>query len=152
MTAGVLEHINITVSDPAKTAARLCALFGWKVRWSGSAINGGHTVHVGGENSYLAVYTKGSPTRPNETSSARLAGLNHVGVVVEDLGKVEKEVIKSGFEIYNFGEYEPGRRFYFRDPDDIEFEVVSYQLKPQSWKHEFFKRLGAMAEFGSLQK
>ncbi len=127
MSVGVLEHINLTVSDPDITAARLCALFGWKVRWSGKAISNGYTVHVGGKQSYLAVYSKGAPSRNHASSYDRVSGLNHVGVVVDDLESVHKKVTDAGFETYNFGDYEPGRRFYFRDPDGIEFEVISYQ-------------------------
>ena len=52
-----LEHVNYTVSDPDGTAKILCELFGWKIRWQGAAISGGHTVHVGEEESYLALYT-----------------------------------------------------------------------------------------------
>ncbi len=152
MTASVLEHINITVRDPQITAARLCALFGWKIRWSGNAINNGYTVHVGGKNSYLAIYCKGSPIRQNTSSYSRIGGLNHIGMVVNDLDKVERKVEKAGFETYSFGDYEPGRRFYFRDPDGIEFEVISYQPKFSNWKHDFFKRLGVMSEYGSLRK
>ena len=32
MSEAVLEHVNITVSDPARTAALMEKLFGWKVR------------------------------------------------------------------------------------------------------------------------
>lgn len=32
MKAAILEHVNVTVSDPDKTAAMLCDLFGWHVR------------------------------------------------------------------------------------------------------------------------
>jgi hypothetical protein len=46
--------------------------------------------------------------------------------VVEDLDLIEKRVIAAGFAPYNHGDYEPGKRFYFNDHDDIEYEVVSY--------------------------
>ena len=36
-----LEHVNITVSDPTRTAAMLSNLFDWKVRWEGPAKSGG---------------------------------------------------------------------------------------------------------------
>jgi len=127
MSTGILEHINLTVSDPDATAARLCALFGWKVRWSGQAISNGYTVHVGSDQCYLAVYSKGDPAKSNDSSYDRVCGLNHVGVLVDDLQSVHKKVTDAGFETYNFGDYEPGQRFYFRDPDGIEFEVISYQ-------------------------
>ena len=59
MTGAVLEHVNITVPDAVATADLLCELFDWKIRWQGSAIHGGMSVHVGNESSYLALY---SPT------------------------------------------------------------------------------------------
>ncbi|MEZ5340556.1 MAG: hypothetical protein R2706_03655 [Acidimicrobiales bacterium] len=59
-STAVLEHANVTVSDPDKTASLLCDLFGWEVRWTGPSLAGGYTVHVGepgNGQSYLAVYT-----------------------------------------------------------------------------------------------
>ena len=53
----MLEHVNITVSNPARTAQMLCDLFGWRVRWNGPAKSGGTTFHVGDDDAYLAVYT-----------------------------------------------------------------------------------------------
>mgnify|MGYP001828282833 CR=1 FL=1 len=126
MKQAVLEHVNITVSEPEKTAALLCDLFDWQIRWQGPAKLGGFTVHVGGDDHYLAVYSFPA-AGPETTSSYTASGiLNHVGIVVEDLDRVEKRVIAAGFAPYNHGDYEPGRRFYFNDHDDIEYEVVSY--------------------------
>jgi catechol 2,3-dioxygenase-like lactoylglutathione lyase family enzyme len=45
---------------------------------------------------------------------------------VEDLDMIEQRVLDEGFETFNHGDYEPGRRFYFLDPDGIEFEIVQY--------------------------
>ncbi|MCR9261130.1 MAG: VOC family protein [Pseudomonadaceae bacterium] len=126
MQPAVLEHVNITVTEPEKTAALLCNLFDWRIRWQGPAKLGGYTVHVGGDDDYLAVYSY-PPAESEETSAYSAAGiLNHVGIVVEDLDRVEKRVIEAGFAPYNHGDYEPGKRFYFNDHDDIEYEVVSY--------------------------
>ena len=33
---------------------------------------------------------------------------------------------EAGLEPFSHGDYEPGRRFYFLDPDGIEYEVISY--------------------------
>lgn len=127
MMTGLLEHVNITVSDPAKTAAMLDALFGWKVRWQGAAIHGGTTYHVGSDDQYLAVYTgPGGKQKPGDDSYSMRGGLNHVGVVVDDLDAAEARVKALGFTPVNHADYEPGRRFYFRDHDGIEFELVSY--------------------------
>ena len=126
MVPGALEHVNVTVSDPRKTADRLCELFGWKIRWQGSAIHGGFTVHVGAEDSYLAVYSKDNPGDPAAESYFTRGGLNHIGITVSDLDAVEAKVKAMGYEPCNHADYDPGRRFYFDDEDGIEFEVVSY--------------------------
>ena len=132
-----LEHVNLTVADPRATAARLVDLFGWRVRWQGEAIHGGFTVHVGGQRSYLALYARdgAATTGPGRTagdagevreSHDRPLSLNHVGVVVDDLDAVERRVVAAGHETYSHADYEPGRRFYFRDGEGLEYEVVSY--------------------------
>jgi catechol 2,3-dioxygenase-like lactoylglutathione lyase family enzyme len=125
-----LEHVNITVSDPKKTAAMLSELFDWHIRWEGSAMNGaGYTVHVGNGTSYIAVYSGSDPaqTVPKADASYQMrGGLNHVGVVVDDLDAVEAKVKAMGFKAHSHADYEPGRRFYFHDSDGVEIEVVSY--------------------------
>lgn len=126
MTTAQLEHVNVTVSDPARTAERLCALFDWKVRWSGPAKGGGQTFHVGSDESYVAVYSLGAPRAAERESYLTRGGLNHIGVVVGDLDATERRILDAGYKTHSHGDYEPGRRFYFHDDDGIEFEVLSY--------------------------
>lgn len=125
MTDVILEHVNITATDAKATAEILCKLFDWHIRWSGDAIDNGISYHVGGACSYVAVYSKGGREKPGDSYSTP-GGLNHIGVVVTDLDAVEKRVIAAGFEPHSHADYEPGKRFYFRDHDNIEIEVVSY--------------------------
>ena len=125
MPSAMLEHVNFTVTDPKETAKRLCAFFDWHIRWEGEAINNGYTVHVGSETSYLAIYSRGIPADPQNTYETR-AGLNHIGIVVDDLDAAEAKIKAAGFETHSHADYEPGRRFYFYDPDEIEFEIISY--------------------------
>ncbi|MCB1384959.1 MAG: VOC family protein [Nitratireductor sp.] len=126
MTKSTLEHANITVSDPQATAAWLGRVFGWHTRWQGEAKDNGYTVHVGTDNAYLAVYAARVTRKPASGARTAPGGLNHVGIVVDDLDETEKRVIAEGFKPMNHADYEPGRRFYFDDHDGIEFEVVSY--------------------------
>ncbi|MTI43761.1 catechol 2,3-dioxygenase-like lactoylglutathione lyase family enzyme [Roseibium hamelinense] len=127
MTSAFLEHVNVTVSDPAATAKRLDDWFGWKVRWSGASIHGGTSYHIGNETSYIAAYAPAKDTTAlnGETYGVR-GGLNHIAVVVEDLDATEERIKAGGYKTLNHADYEPGRRFYFHDDDGIEFEVVSY--------------------------
>jgi catechol 2,3-dioxygenase-like lactoylglutathione lyase family enzyme len=125
MTA-TLEHANLTVSDPKATAAWMCDLFGWHIRWQGEAKDNGFTVHVGEKDSYLALYAPAGATSPGNNTYATTGGLNHIGITVADLDATEARVKAAGFRPHMHADYEPGRRFYFRDSDGIEFEVVAY--------------------------
>lgn len=125
MTIGKLEHVNITVTDPKRSADLMHDLFGWGIRWEGPSMLGGHTIHVGSEDDYLALYTN-ETVKNADPHFSKSKPLNHVGVVVDDLDAVEEKVIAAGLEPFSHGDYEPGRRFYFLDWNNIEFEVVSY--------------------------
>jgi catechol 2,3-dioxygenase-like lactoylglutathione lyase family enzyme len=122
MPVGQIEHANLTVTDPERSAALFEQLLGWRERWRGPAQMGGWTIHVGTETEYLALYTDGEA----EGGYAKGSPLNHVGFQVDDLGAAERVVKQAGLEPFSHGDYEPGRRFYFFDWDGIEFEVVSY--------------------------
>ena len=125
MSSPRIEHVNVTVTDPERTARLMEALFGWRVRWSGAARNGGHTIHVGSNEHYVALYT-GRDVGYTPDDFAKGHPLNHIGVEVDDLAAVEARVLAAGLRPFAHDDYEPGRRFYFLDPDGIEYEVVSY--------------------------
>lgn len=131
MPALRIEHVNVTVRDADRTAELLERIFGWQVRWSGPARDGGRAVHVGSHDHYIALYTGAGETYgPDDFAKGR--PLNHIGVEVADLDAVEKKVAAAGLTPFAHGDYDPGRRFYFFDPDGIEYEVVSYQLVASS--------------------
>jgi hypothetical protein len=60
-------------------------------------------------------------------SYRHLLGLNHLGIVVDDLDAAEKAVLAAGFQPHLHADYEPGRRFYFKDNNELEFEVICYR-------------------------
>lgn len=120
-----IEHVNVTVSDPERAARLMERIFGWKLRWQGPARDGGRTIHVGTDDHYVALYTgQGVTYGPDDFAKGR--PLNHIGVEVDDLDATEARVSAAGLVPFNHGDYAPGRRFYFFDPDGIEYEVVSY--------------------------
>ena len=125
MRTGFIEHVNLTVSQPERSARLFQDLFGWHVRWQGPARNGGRVIHVGDDANYLAVYNQ--PGKDEDRGWEKGVPLNHVGIQVDDLDAVERRVIAAGLVPFSHGDYEPGRRFYFFDPDGIEYEVVSYR-------------------------
>jgi len=152
MKEAILEHVNITVEDPKKTAAMLHRLFGWNIRWQGPSLDSGYTVHVGSDNSYLALYSPGSIQEGSIGKYSLRGGLNHIALVVEDLDAVKKRVTAEGLTPRNYGDYEPGRRFYFYDADQVEYEVVSYITQKKAFKNQVKRELGKMACFGALAR
>lgn len=124
MNPARLEHVNLTVTDPARMAALLTDLCGWHIRWGGPSMNNGRTIHIGSDDAYLALYTNDQANG----DYAKSQPLNHVGLQVEDLNAAEQIVVCAGLEPFSHGTYEPGpKTFYFFDWDGIEFEVVSYE-------------------------
>jgi catechol 2,3-dioxygenase-like lactoylglutathione lyase family enzyme len=124
--AARLEHLNMTVSDPKATAAWIERVFGWKTRWEGPGMQTGYSVHVGSDDTYVALFTFPETPGPKSESYVTKGGLNHWAVVVDDLDATEARVTAEGFTPTSHADYEPGRRFYFHDADGIEIEVVEY--------------------------
>ncbi len=121
-----LEHLNVTVGDPQKTAGWIERIFGWKIRWEGPGMQTGYTIHIGNEDTYVALFSYPDAPSPKAPSHTMKGGLNHWAVVVDDIDATEERVKAEGFTPINHADYEPGRRFYFHDGDGIEVEVVQY--------------------------
>jgi catechol 2,3-dioxygenase-like lactoylglutathione lyase family enzyme len=126
MALARIEHVNLTVRDPDRTAQMLQSVFGWHVRWQGPSMAGGRTVHVGTSDHYVALYTA-RDTVYTDDQFIKGRPFNHVALEVDDLDETESRVVAAGLTPFSHGDYEPGRRFYFLDPDGIEYEVVSYR-------------------------
>jgi catechol 2,3-dioxygenase-like lactoylglutathione lyase family enzyme len=123
MSHGRIEHVNLTVSDAERSARLFAQLLGWHERWHGDSKMGGRTIHLGEENTYLALYSDDDEAGRREKGKP----LNHVGFVVDDLAAAERVVVEAGLEPFSQGTYDPGpSSFYFFDWDGIEFEVASY--------------------------
>ena len=126
MRPAIFEHVNVTVSDPKKTAEMLHRLFGWKIRWEGPSKYDGDTVHVGTDDAYVALYALPQQERPEQESYYRTGAVNHFGILVDDLDAAEQVILADGLKTHSHQTYDPGSRFYFHDHDGIEWEVVSY--------------------------
>jgi len=123
MTQGRIEHVNLTVTDIERSAELFRNLLGWRQRWRGASMHGGETIHVGEDNTYLALYSD----RQDHAGQKKGRPMNHVGLLVDDLDAAEGVIVEAGLEPWGHDDYDPGRRFYFYDWDGIEFEVVSYE-------------------------
>ncbi|HZJ28333.1 MAG TPA: VOC family protein [Acidimicrobiia bacterium] len=118
-----LEHVNLSVKNPRRTADLFERLFDWHTRWSGESMFEGECIHVGTDDTYLSLHTRPADQSDFNGYDRPVA---HIGVLVEDLDKVVRRVHDCEIETFNHDEVEPGRRFYFFDYDHICYEVASY--------------------------
>ncbi len=121
-----LEHVNLVVTSPDRTAGLLERLFDWRTRWSGPAMLDGECVHVGTDDSYISLYTRPEVVDEPYHNGYDRPGLAHLGILVDDLEEIDRRVRAEGIETFSHDETEPGRRFYFLDSDGICYEVASY--------------------------
>lgn len=149
MTTAILEHVNFTVENSEQTARRLCDLFGWTIRWSGPSLHGGHSVHVGTRKHYLAIYSEPTEDRRIRDNNTQL---NHIGIVVSDLDAIERRILAAGYKTEFHSDYEPGRRFYFTDEDNVEYEVVSYAKPRNSVISSVMTSMGSWTHYASWFK
>ena len=101
-------------------------VFDWPVRWQGQylAAVGPYILAVTPVMLLCTCSKEATDAAPDSYNC--LSGLNHIGLVVADLDLVESQVRKGGFTPQLYSDYPPGRRFYFKDHDEIEYEVVQY--------------------------
>ena len=119
-----LEHVNLTVSDVARSSAFYRELLGLKTRWEGTNDAGRPAVHIGGERFYIAMFQAEEPGRAKLDYDH--VGLNHFGFVVEALEEIKRRLSRLGIEVTQEADYEPGHRLYFLDPDGVEVEIIQY--------------------------
>jgi len=122
----MIEHVNISVSNPQRSADLMIALFEWDIRWEGPSMSGGYTIHVGSDDHYIALYTN-EELKASQTQYKKSQPMNHIGIVVDELGVVADKVKIAGLKPFGHDDYEPGKRFYFFDWNHIEFEIISYK-------------------------
>ncbi len=122
----IIEHVNLSANDPDKLAEQLCQLFDWQVRWSGASMDDGYTVHVGGSNSYLAIYKNNELVENRQRGHSTIHNLNHIGVVVDDLKILRQRAAELGLSPNSDSDYGPCKSFYCNLIDGLELEVIAY--------------------------
>ena len=113
--AARIEHVNLTVSNLDRSIDLFEKLCGWHVRVRDRHSVRGQFAHVGGEDTYLALWSDGADYSGQQKGKP----MNHVGLLVDDLDAAERVVTEAGLCPFGHDDYEPGRRFYFFDRDGV---------------------------------
>lgn len=139
-----VEHVQYVVSDLDAAIRFYTTAFGWKVRGRGREVAADRKydwVHIGTETSYMAFRTPYDGEPFNEGMLGYKG--NHVGVVTDDPEAVLRRLRKLGRDIRVAASHPYRVRYYVRDFDDNEIEIVHYLSDKVSERNDYTITTGA---------
>jgi catechol 2,3-dioxygenase-like lactoylglutathione lyase family enzyme len=123
-----LEHANLSVRDLAETIRFVCTAFPeFRLRGEGRTWSGARWVHVGTDDTYLAL-TQATATAPEPwVPYAGKPGLNHLAFEVSDAHALRERLRNAGYSETTVPNHHPHRvRIYFHDAEGNDWEFVQY--------------------------
>ena len=133
-----LEHVNITTPDIEATIRFLAtAMPTWSLRGEDVENAQRRWVHFGSQHTYIAIEDRSGPAdSPHE--AYHHPGLNHFGIVVDDVVSLMQRMIDAG---YREGTHVLGhpfrKRCYFYDEAGLEWEFVEYLSQVRAEKNDY---------------
>lgn len=123
-----MEHANLCVRDVDAMLRFLQTAFpNFRIRADHTDDDGSRWVHVGNDETYVALTEAWEPgERPFEAYSG-LPGINHLGFEVDDADALRERMLAAGFEESTVpNSHSHRRRVYFLDPEGNDWEFVQY--------------------------
>ncbi|MBI1900271.1 MAG: VOC family protein [Planctomycetia bacterium] len=123
-----LEHANLCVRDVDAMIRFLRTAFpDFKIRADRTDPDGSRWVHVGTDDTYIALSeADGDADRPFQPYSG-LPGVNHLGYEVDDAAALRARMLAAGYQESTVPNRHPHRRrVYFLDPEGNDWEFVQY--------------------------
>ncbi|SDR86278.1 Glyoxalase/Bleomycin resistance protein/Dioxygenase superfamily protein [Polaribacter sp. KT25b] len=124
-----IEHVNITVPDIDAAVSFLQIIApDFKIKKDEKPINDKRWMHIGNDEFYFALQEAPIATHPIKPNQTYINyGFNHIGLVVNNIDKIEKKLIKSGYQKGIDTPKETFRkRIYYFDNAGFEWELVEY--------------------------
>jgi catechol 2,3-dioxygenase-like lactoylglutathione lyase family enzyme len=134
-----LEHANLQVRDLDSVLRFVRTAFPeFRVRGEGKSWSGARWVHVGSDESYLALYQASqAPAEPWVPYDGK-PGLNHLGFAVDDAESLRKRLAAAGYRESTVPNTHPHRhRVYFYDPDGNDWEFVQYLSDDPALRNDY---------------
>jgi catechol 2,3-dioxygenase-like lactoylglutathione lyase family enzyme len=137
-----LEHANLIVRDLEGTLRFLRAAFPeFRVRGEGRTWQGTRWVHVGTDESYLALSEATREPAERWVPYAGKPGLNHLGFEVEDAEALRARLRAAGYADSTVPNAHPHRkRVYFHDAEGNDWEFVQYLSDDPALRNDYALR------------
>ena len=137
--AARLEHANLIVRDIDAMLHFLQSAFPeFCIRRDVCDPNGVRWVHVGTDETYIALTQSTHEPQQPWTPYAGLPGVNHLGYEVDDAEALRQRLKAAGYEESTVPNNHPYRkRVYFYDRDGNDWEFVQYLSDDPARRHDY---------------
>jgi catechol 2,3-dioxygenase-like lactoylglutathione lyase family enzyme len=134
-----LDHANLVVRDLDGMIRFLQTAFpDFRVRGQGPDWSGSRWVHVGNDETYLALHqARREPAEPWVPYTGK-PGLNHLGFEVDDVAALGDRLRAAGYEDSTVPNAHPHRRrVYFHDAEGNDWEFVEYLSQDPALRNDY---------------
>jgi catechol 2,3-dioxygenase-like lactoylglutathione lyase family enzyme len=134
-----LEHANLCVRDVQGMIRFLQTAFPeFRVRGEGKGQDGTRWVHVGTNDTYIALnQARTEPEEPWTPYQGR-PGVNHLAYEVDDAEALRRRLESAGYRESTVPNAHPHRkRVYFYDPEGNDWEFVQYLTQDPAKRHDY---------------
>jgi len=138
-TTARLEHANLAVRDVDAAIRFVQTAFPeFRVRREGKGWTGARWVHIGTDETYLALNEARSEPAEPWVPYAGKPGLNHLGYEVADVDALRSRMVRAGYPDSTVPNDHPARkRVYFHDAEGNDWEFVQYLSDDPAQRHDY---------------
>jgi catechol 2,3-dioxygenase-like lactoylglutathione lyase family enzyme len=134
-----LEHANLCVRDVDAMVRFLRTAFpAFRVRGEGPDLSGGRWLHLGTDDTYLALVASREEPAERWVPYSGRPGTNHLGYAVDDVDALRRRLRAAGYEETTIPNRHPHRkRVYFHDPEGNDWEFVEYTTDDPALRNDY---------------
>ncbi len=134
-----LEHANLVVRDIEAAMRFLQTAFpDFRVRREGTGWTGTRWVHIGTNETYIALNEAAGDPAERWVPYSGKPGLNHLGYEVADVDALRSRLSAAGYRDSTVPNTHPyRRRVYFYDDDGNDWEFVQYLSEDRTKRHDY---------------
>lgn len=134
-----LEHANLIVRDIEGMISFLRTAFPeFRVRGEGTSVDGSRWVHVGTQETYIALSPAKMEPEKRWTPYRGMPGVNHLAYEVDDVEALCKRMRSAGYKESTPPNVHPFRkRRYFYDGEGNDWEFVEYVSQDPAERNDY---------------